>query len=327
MVNLIKELLKTNNCVIVPGFGAFIANYTPAEVRLYEHKIYPPAKSIAFNRALQANDGLLVNAVVRHTGVTYDAAEATVAAFSKQCNDALSQHKSLILNGIGKWTLDAEGTIRFQSSLSENFLLNSFGLQPLDIQPVQRLKEAEPALQEAYQRLMHPEQLQDAVSPRRSKGKAAYWVTAFLAIAFLSSSVGWNLQKADAYRETASVLPVLHTAKAQKQIIAVAEQETTPLQTEPVAVQVVAEPAITLPVVPAVQESYIIIGAFFDESRALKLQEEAVAKGYTASVQRDTNNIFRVAVQTADSTVAATLQEVRQQLNARAWVYCSSCNF
>ena len=56
----IEVLLLENDCVIVPGFGGFIAHYAPA-MRVAEENIFlPPTRVIGFNPQLRLNDGVLV---------------------------------------------------------------------------------------------------------------------------------------------------------------------------------------------------------------------------------------------------------------------------
>jgi len=55
----IKELLLLNDCVIIPQFGGFVANYKPATIE--NNKFFPPTKEVAFNNKLTSNDGLLIN--------------------------------------------------------------------------------------------------------------------------------------------------------------------------------------------------------------------------------------------------------------------------
>ena len=45
----IETLLLENDCVIVPGFGGFVAHYSPA-TRVKEENIFlPPTRTIGFN--------------------------------------------------------------------------------------------------------------------------------------------------------------------------------------------------------------------------------------------------------------------------------------
>ena len=56
----IETLLLENDCVIVPGFGGFVAHYSPA-TRVKEENIFlPPTRTIGFNPQLKLNDGVLV---------------------------------------------------------------------------------------------------------------------------------------------------------------------------------------------------------------------------------------------------------------------------
>ena len=107
MIEIIQQLLLTNNCVIIPNFGAIIANYQPAEIRLFENKVVPPTKVLAFNKSLQTNDGVLVNAVMHKFEISYQEAEEKVADFSKECQHTLEANHSLILKEIGKIYFDA----------------------------------------------------------------------------------------------------------------------------------------------------------------------------------------------------------------------------
>ncbi len=58
----IKELLILNDCVIIPEFGGFVANYKPATIE--NNQFFPPAKEIAFNNKLVSNDGLLIKHIL-----------------------------------------------------------------------------------------------------------------------------------------------------------------------------------------------------------------------------------------------------------------------
>ncbi|MBL7972118.1 MAG: SPOR domain-containing protein, partial [Prolixibacteraceae bacterium] len=65
----IKELLLLNDCVIIPEFGGFVANYKPATNE--NNRFFPPTKEIAFNNKLISNDGLLINHISQTEGISY----------------------------------------------------------------------------------------------------------------------------------------------------------------------------------------------------------------------------------------------------------------
>ncbi|MCC6582393.1 MAG: hypothetical protein IT271_01695 [Chitinophagales bacterium] len=328
MVELIQQLLLTGNCVIIPNFGAFIGNYHPAEIRLQFNTIVPPTKLIAFNRSLQNNDGLLINTVAHHFLVSYHEAELQVADFVKQWNVALSQHKSLILKDIGRFVVDAENNIQFQPYYTKNYLLESFGLQSMPIQPIQRLKDSESSIKENYQRILHPELMEDAVTPKRTSNKVSYWITAVLAVLFLGASLILNIQKTGTYQNQSSLLPAFDKA-VDPATTPVSENKTSIAAAEPTTVkteETVITPAVALPTKPSKNKTYIVIGAFFDEVRAIKLKSEAESKGYVVNISKDNSNgLFRTTVQVENSEVKTALQKVKSEINSRAWVYCMKC--
>lgn len=344
MVELIQELLLSHNCVIIPGFGAFIGNYHPAELRLYEHKIYPPNKDIAFNRMLVVNDGLLTNAAASHYALSYNEAEARVMAFSRECSVILEQNKSLLFKDIGKLFLDENHTIQFQPFLTKNYLLDSFAWESLSIQPVQRLKDAEVAIQENYQRIMNPEKMGDAVHPPK-KSYVSYWLTAVMALTFLISSLGWNIHKGNQYQSQSSLVPVIEQKRV---VIPVSESEIsepeqainetvqTPLPEQiPVNTTTVAStkeeasPSIVISekIILNTTKAYVVVGAFFDEIHARKMKEQAESKGYRTVISTDYNNlIFRVSVELDNEQVQLSLPKIKADINQRAWVFCTNCN-
>ena len=78
----IKDLLYRYECVIIPGFGAFLANYTSATIDADSSTFYPPGKTISFNRQLQTNDGLLANYVASVEGTSYELALQKIRNFT-----------------------------------------------------------------------------------------------------------------------------------------------------------------------------------------------------------------------------------------------------
>jgi len=134
----IKDLLYRYNCVVVPGFGAFLTQQKSAVIHESTHTFYPPIKTVSFNQQLVSNDGLLVSY----------AAEAQKISFEdmlKQVNEEVSDWKSRLEKGehlklidIGSLWSGAEGKIQFQPSGSVNYLTSSFGMSSFVSNPVTR---------------------------------------------------------------------------------------------------------------------------------------------------------------------------------------------
>ena len=100
MIKEVLELVKNNNRVIIPNFGAFIIS---------KENGY----SVLFNNFLSFNDGLLVNHIAQKEGV--DAVEALkkVNDFVDSLKADLDNKGEFVIKGLGKFTKDANGIMRF----------------------------------------------------------------------------------------------------------------------------------------------------------------------------------------------------------------------
>lgn len=335
MVELIQQLLFSHNCVIVPGFGAFIGNYASAEIYLKEKKIMPPYKSIAFNRTLQNNDGILINAVAQLFNISYTEAESKVAEFAADCNNTLLQHGSLIFKNIGRLVADEQKNIRFQPYQSVNYLPQSYGLTTLTIEPIQRLKDEAKAIQESNPQISDKHQILGTSKKRSNKKVWSYGIAAVLAFALIVTSISWNIQNNNQNRSNASIMPSFDTTvKQDLSDTPTITPETTIVSTEsklnstpeeiPAQESALPSPINTI-VVPTTYQ--IVIGAFFDEERANLLKAEAESKHFTVDITKDSvYGIYRTTV-IADSTEIGTiLQKVKNDINPRAWVLYANKN-
>jgi len=139
----IRELLYQYDCVIVPGFGGFICNFSPAKIHPVQHKFYPPSKTISFNQLLQVNDGLLAHYSARSGKISYETAVENIHAEVVRWKNKLSSGEKLILEEIGEFFNDQGGNLQFNPSADINFLRDSFGLtvfQSLPVKQTEKLK-------------------------------------------------------------------------------------------------------------------------------------------------------------------------------------------
>ena len=65
----VVELLHNNDCVILPGFGAFVLKNKSASI--IGNEFIPPRKDVSFNAMLKENDGLLVKHISKTRETTY----------------------------------------------------------------------------------------------------------------------------------------------------------------------------------------------------------------------------------------------------------------
>ncbi len=122
----IIELLYNHDCVIIPGFGAFLTKSISAS---HNNDIFsPPKKTLRFNGMLKENDGLLANEISSKEKISYNDA---VKKIKKEVKVLLSSldNREVDIDSIGVFKLNAEKKIQFQPNQDANFDSTSFGLE------------------------------------------------------------------------------------------------------------------------------------------------------------------------------------------------------
>lgn len=131
IIDLISELLYKHDCVIVPNFGGFVARNYSSSFSKGNNLLYPQAKHILFNKNLLHNDGLLVSALMEKANVSYIEADKLIADCKDYIQSLLTVKKRFELSNIGLLYIDAENNLRFEAKADVNFLLDSFGFEPV----------------------------------------------------------------------------------------------------------------------------------------------------------------------------------------------------
>ena len=133
----IRELLFNHDCVILPGFGGFVGNYTPARIDKDTDTFYPPVKQISFNRNLNHNDGLLVGRMSGSSGINYGDARNMVDEFVVSLRKKLERGEKVNFDKIGTFTNNQEGNVQFEPDHNVNYNLGSYGLDSFQFSPLE----------------------------------------------------------------------------------------------------------------------------------------------------------------------------------------------
>lgn len=146
----ISDLLYRYECVIIPGFGAFLTRNQSAWINEASNTFHPPSKVISFNKQLQANDGLFANYVASVEKCSYEVAIQKIRNFSAHLSAELHAGKSISFKNIGDFSLNTEGAIQFEPGNKQNFSTSAFGLSTFVSPKVSRevYKETAKALEE-----------------------------------------------------------------------------------------------------------------------------------------------------------------------------------
>lgn len=134
----IKDLLYRYNCVVVPGFGAFLTQQKSAVIHESTNTFYPPIKTVSFNQQLVSNDGLLVSYAAEAQKISFEEMLKQVEEEVIDWKSRLQKGEHLNLMDIGSLWSGTEDKIQFQPSGSVNFLTSSFGMSSFVSAPVIR---------------------------------------------------------------------------------------------------------------------------------------------------------------------------------------------
>ncbi|NOR74509.1 MAG: hypothetical protein GQ525_05070, partial [Draconibacterium sp.] len=129
----INELLLENETVIIPGFGAFISNYKPAEINKETDELKPPSKEILFNQQIRNNDGLLVGCIADGEGVSHFDALKKIEKERENIIYQLDKGEKVTLEETGELFFNEKNEIQFTPFDDKNLLLDSFGLEPISL--------------------------------------------------------------------------------------------------------------------------------------------------------------------------------------------------
>lgn len=254
----IKDLLFRYECVIVPGFGAFLVHSHPAYISK-EQLFYPPSKTLSFNRQLQTNDGLLANYMAGCEGCSYETALQQIRYFTKSLWLSLESEKQLTLEGIGSFEASNGQLVAFTPS-GHNYDSNSFGLAGFEAGKIERTAQS-------------PVEATDTAKVRPIAEKPGVPYIKYAAIGLLAVALS-GIGGFKIYREQVEQHNYAERQKASQQLEQQIQEATFILED-------------TLPVVeisvPELSGKYhIIAGAYRIEDNAQTKWRQLKEKGYPA---------------------------------------------
>lgn len=164
LTGYIANLLQKHDCVIVPKFGGFIANYQSATIDTINGRIQPPSKQLLFNPNLLNNDGLLGNAIATAQEISYPNALDFIDVNVANWKSELNAGNRIEIGEIG-FLFNLNGQITFEQNREVNLLLSAYGLS--SIQFVDLSTQIEKS--EVKTLTVHPASIDNVVEPVQVK--------------------------------------------------------------------------------------------------------------------------------------------------------------
>ncbi len=337
----ISRLLPEFETVIVPGLGAFIAGYKPAQINRENDEILPPSTEISFNPKIRNNDNLLVNYVALQDNITHLEALNKIEKEREDILYRLDKGEEVTLEKLGVLHLNESQEIQFEAFGYDNLLLESFGLGALSLKD-----EPEDGVQE--ESFSGPEET--IVLPPEEKIEAAFQEQEFQPVEKTEPWYADESNNKDKKRSWLWLLLILipltaagiyiflnqeKEPSAEVDSVNVQQQQPVASQSEDAGiVESLPDSAVTDSVLsasePAVTDIlsgskyYLIGGSFKDEENAEKYLQQLKNAGYEPFHLGKRGNYYLIGIGTyASETDALSAQDSFFEKNngSGAWVY------
>jgi nucleoid DNA-binding protein len=305
----IKDLLYRHDCVIIPEFGGFVANYKSAEVDYDRNVFSPPSKEIGFNNQLVHNDGLLISSVSRSTGLAYPDARNNVREFVKDIQKKLAKGKKVIFDDLGTFYLGKDKLLQFEPDRTTNFLTASFGLSSFEYHELEEYdvrKKIQPRLRNQ----------QSGNNSRRNRIliRSMIAVPILVALALVPiktdllkfdlGSLSWKMfeKKELIYEEPEADISTLQTTETSFHEVET-DNALENIKEDISSIDSSAEDEIMLESMSPTEVNsmieerfYVIAGSFKNKGNAIRLNKELLDHGYAGEIFESSNDFFRVSI-------------------------------
>ena len=138
----IEILLLSNDCVIVPGFGGFMAHHVDGRYDGRDNMFLPPLRTIGFNPQLQMNDSLLALSYVEAYDISYPEALDRIANEVAEIKQTLENTGKFELNDIGTISLNEDGNYAFEPCEAGILTPELYGLGGFNMLPLAQLTDS-----------------------------------------------------------------------------------------------------------------------------------------------------------------------------------------
>ncbi|WP_310991581.1 SPOR domain-containing protein [Aequorivita marina] len=304
LTTYISDLLYRYECVIIPGFGAFLTRSKSAYIDASSNTFHPPSKIVSFNKQLQTNDGLFANYVASVEKCSYETALQRIRSYTAQISRELSEGKKVTFKNIGAFSLNAEKLLQFEPIEQQNFNASAFGLSTFTSPKINReaYKEEADALEKKAPISFTPERR----AARPYLKYAAIAVIALSAIGFGSLQFYENQVQEFNYAERQKANSLI-----DNQI-----QEATFVIDNPL-------PVLSLNLKKHTGKYHIVAGAFRLEENADKKVDQLREKGYSPfKMGTSRYGLHQVLYSSFEDRKEAlkNLREIKKTENADAWL-------
>ena len=167
---MVKELILDNDKVVLPGFGAFVAEIVPSTFSDKGYTINPPYRKLYF-RARPEDDNMLVRFYAESNQVDLAVADKVVRDFVTELKSVLFSRKTVVFPGLGRLRATKENAVFFVADEDMDIYPDGFGLEPISLktheETPQQISSAVAQLKAIVEQPVEPQEL--SVEPQDIK--------------------------------------------------------------------------------------------------------------------------------------------------------------
>ena len=141
----IEILLLSNDCVIVPDLGGFMAHHIDARYDEGDGMFVPPIRTLGFNPQLKMNDSLLVQSYIEAYDISYPEALRRIEGEVEELRGHLEANGYYELNDIGTLRVNEEGKLEFEPCEAGILTPDLYGFGSFEMKPLAQLFAEEAA--------------------------------------------------------------------------------------------------------------------------------------------------------------------------------------
>ena len=142
----IEILLLSNDCVIVPGFGGFMAHHVDARYDEQENLFLPPQRTIGFNPQLTLNDSLLAQSYIEAYDISYPEALRRIEDEVRELRQHIETNGCYELFDLGTIRLNDLGKFEFEPCEAGILTPELYGLSSFIMKPTVSSEQSDPAI-------------------------------------------------------------------------------------------------------------------------------------------------------------------------------------
>jgi hypothetical protein len=334
----IRILIPEHDTIIIPGLGAFLSKYKPAQLDEKSGEMLPPSREITFEPRIRNNDGLLAGKIAAEEGISLTQAYRDLEIERDEILYRLDKGETVVFEGIGGLAYSDELEILFTPAGKDNLLLDAYGLEsanltnePEDVQtdepepeqPSEQLQTKD-AFEEKPSLVYSGASFKDKNTPPGKRNRA-WWL-----LLFLIPVIG------------ALIYIITNDTQEMPPAVEVRIEEPAPKESIPLADTVVTdtipvqeEAAITSPevitdtiaiITPDVSRFYLIRGSYEEFENADKFARRLKKQGYEPFHLGKQGSFYLVGIDSFDNEIQAYGQQYNyldKYPESGVWIFTS----